>query len=288
MSLPSESAFGRRSPPARWRRLIRMAQRCPENWFGQQMAQLVRLLVLKTIALPVDLEIGAIRMRCHMLDNCSEKKFAFMPWRFDGRERDLLVRSLPHDGVFVDIGANVGIYTLTAAVHLGAKGRIVAFEPNPRTYERLCFNVNATRRGTSRWPRINVLPVGVADEERRVDLHLDAGNLGAASILCARVRSAGTVHIRCRPLMAVIAELSISRVDALKIDIEGAEDLALMPFLASARAEQLPVLLIVENSERHWRLDLPGALVDSGYTEVVRTRMNTVYRRDAVVARVRR
>ena len=48
--------------------------------------------------------------------------------------------------MFVDIGANVGIHTLTAALCLGPSGRVVALAP-PHALARLCFNVQATRVG---------------------------------------------------------------------------------------------------------------------------------------------
>ena len=56
--------------------------------------------------------MDGLQFEFFLRDNNSEKKYLFMPWRFDERERRFLVDSIPADGVFVDIGANVGIYTL--------------------------------------------------------------------------------------------------------------------------------------------------------------------------------
>ena len=48
------------------------------------------------------------------------------------------------------------------------------------------------------------------------------------------------VHVPCRPLTAILDLAGISAIDALKIDIEGAEDLALAPFLREAPSQLLP------------------------------------------------
>ena len=98
----------------------------------------------------MDVTVGDIRLRCYLRDNTCERKFVFTPWRFDPQEPSAMAAALPPDGVFVDVGANVGIYTLTAALLLGARGRIVALEPYPLAHERLLFNIEATRDGTRR------------------------------------------------------------------------------------------------------------------------------------------
>lgn len=284
----TDSDFGRYAPSTFLRSLISFAQNCPHNWLGQQLAQVVRKLVLSAGTLPIDVTVGPIRMRCYLRDNNSEKKFVFMPWRFDQRERQLLLETLPANGVFVDIGANVGIYTLVVATHLSSQGRILALEPNPPAFERLCFNLRATRSGRSEWPAIDALQVAVADDTRELCLHLDRGNLGGSSLAAhgAAVASrdstaeAEVVRVSCRPLLALLEERSIPRVDAMKIDIEGAEDLALVPYLREATDDKLPKTMVVENSEHLWKLDLVGALADRGYAIQMRSRMNTVYRRD--------
>ncbi|RRJ96511.1 FkbM family methyltransferase [Opitutaceae bacterium TAV4] len=282
----SEAEFGRHAPGNLLRTLIRLAQNVPRNWLGQQFAQMVRKIVIYCSTLPVDVEVGPIKMRCYIKDNNSEKKFIFMPWRFDRIERGLLCQSLPQDGCFLDIGANVGIYTLTVAAHLGVGGRIVAFEPNPPAFNRLCFNIHATKTGHRAWPEITPLPLGVSDAAGEFRLHLDSGNLGGSSIVRhgdARTAKdacpSGYVNIPCKPLLVILKELKIRRVDAIKIDIEGAEDMALVPYLENAPDELLPNLIIIENSEHQWRRDLVGALARKGYTRQTRSRMNTVYRR---------
>jgi FkbM family methyltransferase len=252
----------------------------PRNLLGKQLARTARALYLWHAPAPADVTVGELKLRCWLTDNTCERKFVFTPWRFDVRELAAIAEVLPADGVFVDIGANVGIYTLHAATRLGTRGRIVAVEPMPTAYQRLLFNIEATRARRTEWPRIDVLAEAVSEREGICELAIDAGNLGGNSIVeGARLSPAGSVRslsVPCRPLLAALDDLGVTRVDALKIDIEGAEDRALCPFLRSAPAMLLPRRLVLENSDSSWREDLRGVLAARGYVESFRTRLNTV------------
>jgi FkbM family methyltransferase len=276
--------FGACEAPRIYSRMLALAQRAPANAFGKQLARVVRGFYLRKAPLPVDVTVEGLRMRCWLHDNTCERKFVFTPWRFDAAERAALAETLPADGVFVDIGANVGIYTLGAALRMARTGRIVAIEPHPRALERLEFNISATRAGRVEWPRIDVMAVGVADTPGRFALRIDGGNLGGGSIATggarfSRAGAAGCVTIECRPLLSILEDLGIDRLNALKIDIEGAEDRALLPFLRAAPEPLLPQRLCVENSDHLWSLNLRGALAARGFREHLRTRLNTVYSR---------
>jgi FkbM family methyltransferase len=198
------------------------------------------------------------------------------------RELAAIDEILPRDGVFIDIGANVGIYTLHAATRMNERGRIVAFEPFPAAHRRLRFNIESTRTARTDWPRVSALCVGVSETDGNFELAVDAGNLGGNSLAGgdARFSRAGArehVTIVCRPLLALLADLQVTRIDALKIDIEGAEDLALCPFLAAAAPTLLPRRIVLENSDTLWKRDLRGALAQRAYQLLFRTRLNSVY-----------
>jgi hypothetical protein len=127
------------------------------------------------------------------------------------------------------------------------------------------------------WPDVLVLPIAVSDREGEIDLHVDRTILGGGSLV-GHDDDAQKIRVKCRPLLPVLAECGVAKIDILKIDIEGAEDLALAPFLRDADAKLLPRYIIIENSERLWRTDLAPILERRGYRVEFRTRMNTVYR----------
>jgi FkbM family methyltransferase len=281
---PLTAPFGQYAPRGGYRRLIEFAQRSPHNGFGKQLAHAARSLYLMRAPSPVDVNVGEIRLRSYLRENTCERKFVFTPWRFDPLELEAMAESLPPDGVFVDIGANVGIYTLTAALQLGARGRIVALEPYALAHQRLLFNIDATRAGRADWPRIDVLQLGVADRDESRELRIDGGNLGGGSIAPGAARfsqrgSETSLTIHCKPLLQVLDDCGIERADVLKIDIEGAEDLALLPFFAEAAESRLPRRLIVENSDHLWKGNLRAAFGERGYVVHRRSRLNTVYAR---------
>ena len=184
---------------------------------------------------------------------------------------------LPADGVFVDIGANVGIYSLWACQYLSSQGTVLAIEPNPRVFDRLEFNLEANQPLQSEWPRVLTAALAVSDREASLDLNLDRTNLGGSSLL-SRPDAGARIKVHSQPLLAILTEFGIDRINILKIDIEGAEDIALRPFLQAADDHLLPQFMIIENSEHLWHSDLAADLKNRGYEVEFRTRMNTVYR----------
>jgi len=72
-----------------------------------------------------------------------QRKFFYFPKvyaRFYGRTvfRDLLEQRLTPGATFLDIGSNVGFFSLMAARHVGATGRVYAFEPTRRSASAWC------------------------------------------------------------------------------------------------------------------------------------------------------
>jgi FkbM family methyltransferase len=132
-----------------------------------------------------------------------------------------IVSGLPDGGVFLDIGAHIGYDSLKAAVHVGATGKVVAVEPNPRTVELLQSNI-----GASAAQNIVVAPVACTEVEQTLTL-FDAtpgGNSGSSSLSEKNAGAASRPYsVRGRPLDAIVRELALQRVDVLKADVEGAE-----------------------------------------------------------------
>lgn len=124
--------------------------------------------------------------------------------------------------VVVDVGANVGVFTLKARRQTGRRGRVIAFEPEKKNYMRLCRNIGVNRF-------YNVLPVNVAvtDFDGIADFYVkDASvehTLLPVTSLSYETRTVATRKVRARRLLSVLNELGVNRVDFLKIDAEGVE-----------------------------------------------------------------
>jgi FkbM family methyltransferase len=123
---------------------------------------------------------------------------------------------------FVDVGANVGYFTLLGSQRVGASGRVVALEPSPTTFAALQANV--ARNGAS-----NVRLLQLAASDREGELSLSSGpesNSGMASTHAATAD--GGARVRARPLTECLSDQELSTTRAIKIDVEGAEWDALM------------------------------------------------------------
>ncbi|HEY1241551.1 MAG TPA: FkbM family methyltransferase [Bryobacteraceae bacterium] len=145
-------------------------------------------------------------------------------------ERDswgVIQQHLQSGGTFVDIGAHIGYYSLKAAPIVGPSGRVLAIEPNPETVRKLRDNIQASGAGS-----ITVAPVACADAEGTLELFgAPEANTGETSLSRANASQTGkavtSYQVRARPLDDIVRDAGLSRVDTIKVDVEGAELLVL-------------------------------------------------------------
>ncbi len=117
---------------------------------------------------------------------------------------------------------------------------------------------------------IRVAPVAIAAHDGMIDFAVDLNNLGFTSLNLDR-KGRGerrVIRLPVRRLLGIVREHGFERIDALKADIEGAEDLALLPFLEEAPPSLWPKLAILENGASEWRRDCIAAFVDRGYERI--------------------
>jgi FkbM family methyltransferase len=131
-----------------------------------------------------------------------------------------LFRKLVAPGMVVlDIGANIGYYTLVAAKLLRGEGRVHAFEPSPENYRLLVKNIEANG-----FTNVTAVPKAVAGENGRVELFLDGLNFGGPSLSRRNIpETAGSIFVEAVTLDAYLAQTSEPRVDLVKMDTQGTE-----------------------------------------------------------------
>ena len=216
---------------------------------------------------PFDVIALDVRMRSHPWDNRSDSKLLLAPRHCNPRELEVLRQALSQGGVFVDIGANIGAFTLQAAQLDDVS--VLAIEPNPVAVDRLRTNVTINA-----FENVSIVEsvVGESTGETSFTFVLDdIGKSGAGARAGKGKREVR--RLLMRTLADVLAEHEIESVAALKIDVEGHEDDVLMPFFESATREQWPRLLIMEDN-RLTPLRVLSLLRDQGYVEILRTRAN--------------
>lgn len=135
-----------------------------------------------------------------------------------------LAETLREGQVFLDIGANIGFYTLFASRRVGPTGRVFSFEPDPMTFESLERSV-ALNRYT--WTRC----VNVALSNRSGEIPFYTVSDGSAHSLVPEIerradRYSGKVPVRVARLDDLVREgvLDAPRIDLVKIDVEGEEE----------------------------------------------------------------
>ncbi|ADI31996.1 FkbM family methyltransferase [Staphylothermus hellenicus] len=125
------------------------------------------------------------------------------------------LQSLKQDHVFIDVGAHIGLYTIYVANIL--RGRVIAIEPNPESYEFLLRNIQLNNL-----KRVIALNIVAWKEDGRLRLCYTPGDTTRSSV--KRIKGQERcVSVRARKLDSLLRELNIDRIDLVKIDVEGAE-----------------------------------------------------------------
>jgi FkbM family methyltransferase len=135
--------------------------------------------------------------------------------------------------VVLDIGANIGLYTLPMSRAVGATGTVVAFEPDPDNLRILEHNVK-----TNKCDNVRIVPCALGSHEGEVGLYQVDDNRGLLSFADLG-RTGKSVKVPVRRGDAVLRELAVPTPAALKIDVEGSEPLALAGLGCQPRYMQL-------------------------------------------------
>jgi FkbM family methyltransferase len=160
--------------------------------------------------------------------------------------------------VVAEVGANIGAHTVTLAKAVGDRGRVLAIEPQPVVFQAMCANLalncvlNADAANCGCAATAKALSIPLLD-------YAQEGNFGGLALRAAD--GAPSLPVRCEPLDRLL--LPYSRVDLIKIDVEGMEE----DVLAGARdaiREWRPVLY-VENDRPQKSSALIAAIHALGY-----------------------
>jgi FkbM family methyltransferase len=138
---------------------------------------------------------------------------------FDPGCTRFILDSLGPGMVFLDVGAHAGYYALLAAQRVGNQGRVLCVEPNPAMAAQIQANVQ--RNGLS---NVTIVEAACSATCGRKMLYIPDFPLSVKSSLAPE--SAGTsrgVEVDCVTGDHLCGEYGLSRIDVLKIDVEGAE-----------------------------------------------------------------
>jgi FkbM family methyltransferase len=146
-------------------------------------------------------------------------------------------------GVFIDVGANVGAFSLVAARLVGPQGRVIAYEPSPREFGRLAMQIEMNQLA-----QVTLRQAGLAEQPGMAMLHLADVHSSGLNTLASRfvyqdTVSGGNCEVKLATLDDEAKSLNLARLDMLKIDVEGWETQVLMGARGTL-ARFRPILII--------------------------------------------
>ena len=160
---------------------------------------------------------------------------------------------LQRNDTFVDVGANIGYYSLLASALVGPSGHVVAIEPSPSIHEELRRNVLLNESANVRAVVAAASDaIGVANMYRAGD-----ANRGSSSLLASRGFEF-EAQVPTAPLSSLLTAQELSTARIIKIDVEGHEGAViagLLPALAKTRPD-LEILMEIS----------PNELLEQGFT----------------------
>jgi len=265
---PSAPPFGAFAPTRAQSAIISLAQRSKlkRGAFRPMLSRLVNLLR----AGPVDVQYQGASFRFYHQSSATERGALFNP-DYNLEELDFLRAHTPAGGVFVDVGANVGTYAMVLAHQVGAAGKVIAVEPHPVTHARLAFN-----RAASGFSQVELVAAAAGPSDGELMIETDGENLGASHIVSGKP-AGHAIRVPSLRLERILGDAGVTRVDALKIDVEGFEDRVLTGFFQQASPSLWPGAVVIEHLSRdEWESDCIADMVARGYTETGRNRSNTL------------
>ena len=128
---------------------------------------------------------------------------------------EVIQKELPSGGVFVDVGANIGYFSMLAATIVGPEGSVYSFEPIPR----LCSQLKKSA-AVNNFTTIHCIEKGCGAKHEEMTLHVSHSNIGGSSVV-KKFSADETCEISVTTLDSEC--VGMKQIDVIKIDVEGFE-----------------------------------------------------------------
>lgn len=166
------------------------------------------------------------------------EKYLFWYGSYEKKEVITMQTFLTADSVVVDIGANIGYYSLMAAKKAPA-GHIYSFEPVRNNLEKLERNISLNGVTV-----IHPIKAAISNISGSTTVYVSADdNSGMSGLRSAENFSGESEIVKCFALDDAVTEYNLPKIDLIKIDVEGSE-VNVLQGMKNTRSQQKPVLLI--------------------------------------------
>jgi len=168
-------------------------------------------------------------------------RYLYVYGEYEGHIAELFRQVLHEGDVVLDIGANLGVFTVLSARLCGSRGEVHAFEASPAMKDILERNV-ALNSATN----VTIYPFAAGERETTLPFYLaNEKNAGLGSLRNPGDSASGVIQVSVRPIDSLMSRFGT--VKLIKIDVEGAEPLVLKG--ARGLIERDRPFLILELSE---------------------------------------
>lgn len=167
--------------------------------------------------------------------------------KFENTEIDFVSTYLQPGDTFVDVGANIGLFTILGAAKTGDTGKVFAFEPVKKTYTRLLENKNLNH-----FSHVEIFNIGLSDEDGELEMVTSTEGFDAWNSFGKPTAGSNFTKefVQTKKLSTWLREHNVSGISLMKIDVEGWEIPVLkggMEFFKSGSAPDLLVEFTEEN-----------------------------------------
>jgi FkbM family methyltransferase len=194
--------------------------------------QLYKRLTHRSLDIPL---IEKLKLRCY--PDSAVASAVLYCGLFDRDEMTFLLRYLREEDAFLDLGANIGVYTLLAASKIRS-GQIYSIEALPKNYVRLQENI-----ALNQLHQVKSYAIAIADRIGTVRLDLAEGDC-MPHIIEEAATANNAIAVSCDTLDSLFQHQPPLNLKLAKMDIEGAELLALKGAASFLEQQRPPVWLV--------------------------------------------
>ncbi len=227
----------------------------------------------------VDVRRHGLRWRLDLRDNL--QAILYYAGRYEPATMRFLTAELRAGDVVLDVGANIGVHALGAALRIRdvSSGRVIAFEPAADAADKL---IAAAERNDLA-DLVEVVRVALGDRAEdailRADSRYDVADTGVRSL-------GGDGEVVQRVPVVRLDDWArsndLQRLDVVKLDVEGSE-LAVLRGASHTITRLRPRAIMVEDKREDQRRELYGVLDQLGYRPAALLDHNRLFRRDRSV-----
>lgn len=175
-------------------------------------------------------------------------------YSWDYHDFEWCVNGMPKSGVFYDIGANVGYFSVEMAMEMGSAIRVVAFEPQKPLADAITASIILNHMDN-----LKVVHAMVGDAPRQSELYLAPASIHASAVEDSGRPCVGIVQAQMVTIDDLVENAEIPPPDMVKIDVEGSEHLVFQGAHRTFRTH-MPHIFVEYIADFDLRLRIRGQL----------------------------